>query len=162
MSTTSLLLIVGAVVVVKTLAFIGIVVRRERRQRGALAAATQAVAVAEAAVHQDADPTGWRLQWAEPGVLLFENTSNAEAARDVVLTATLTAGSGVAASVDQAERFVGSGACFTARFADVDPWLDACTLGYTLVWRTPDGERQRETRAAQAVVPVPDLSLWVA
>jgi hypothetical protein len=161
-STASLLLIVGSVVCVKTLAFVGFMARRARRQRGALAAAASAVARAEAAAHQGQDPDGWRLQWAEPGVLLVENTSDVEAARDVGLSATLTAGSGVAASVEQSERFVGSGACFTARFAWVDPWLAVCMLSYTLVWQTSDGERRRETRTAHPVLPVPDLSRWVA
>ena len=159
MNATTLLMILSGVVCLKTLAFVGFSVRRGRRQRAALATAAAAVARARASAPAP-DPTpGWRLQWAEPGVLLVENASATTAARDVELSATLTAGCGVAASLEQAVHFVGTGACFTARFPAVDPWRTACTLSYALVWRTPDGERRREARTGQVVVPVPDLSL---
>ena len=162
MSTATLLLIVGGVVCVKTLAFVGFVVRRGRRQRAALAVAEAAVAAARAVRPDPADLCAWRLQWAEPGVLLVENASETLAARDVQLSATLTPTSGVAATVEHAVRFVATGACFTARFAAVDTWLSACTLSYSMVWRTPDGERRRETRTGHSVVPVPDLGAGLA
>ncbi|GAA3560110.1 hypothetical protein GCM10022197_14480 [Microlunatus spumicola] len=181
MSTATLLLVVGGVVCVKTLAFVTLIVRRGRRQRRELDVAAAALAVAESAVPVPPDPSGWRLQWAEPGVMLVQNTSDEVPAREVRLSATLTASSGAEASVDQAVRFVGTGACFTARFADLERWLTeaaaaaglgrdrepapqrlACTLSYTMAWRTPEGERRRETRVAQGVVPVPDLSPGLA
>ena len=81
MSTVTLLLVVGGVVCLKTVAFVAFLVRRGRRQQSALDAAAQAVRVAQAAeaalVAQPTDPAGWRLQWAEPGVLLVQNTSDA-------------------------------------------------------------------------------------
>jgi hypothetical protein len=183
-TTATLLVIIGSVVCLKTLAFVGFAVRRGRRQRRALDVAAEAVTSAEAAAlllppRAPTDPSGWRLQWAEPGVLLVENTSDDVAARDVELRATLTASSGTAASIEQAVRFVGTGACFTARFAELERWLadaaDAaaaalgrdreaasrrlgCTLSYSMAWLTPDGERRRESRVAQAVVPLPDLA----
>jgi hypothetical protein len=150
------------VVCLKTLAFVGFIVRRGRRQQRALATVNAALATAEAAAPAPGDPSRWRLQWAEPGVLLVENTSGASAARDVELSATLTASSGTAATVEQTVRFVGTGACFTARFASVDPWLAACTLSYSMAWRTPEGERRRECRTGHSVVPVPDLTLEAA
>ena len=160
MSTATLLMIVGSVVCLKTLAFVGLLVRRGRRHRAALATSAEALAAAEAtAAAPGAFEPGWRLQWAEPGVMLVENTSELAAARDVELSATLVASSGAQASVEQAVRFVGTGASFTARFPAVDCWLAMCTLTYSMVWRTPDGERRRETRTAQSVVPVPDLGL---
>ena len=167
MSTATLLMILSGVVCLKTLAFVGYHVRRGRRQRAALARAAAALAAARASVPDRAAApapapeaaSGWRLQWAEPGVLLVENTSDTAAARDVELSATLTPGSGVAATLEHAVSYVGTGACFTARFAAVDSWLTACTLSYSMVWRTPEGERRRETRTGHTVVPVPDLSL---
>ncbi|GAB2571632.1 hypothetical protein [Microlunatus antarcticus] len=167
MSTTTLLMIVGGVVCLKTLAFVGLLVRRGRRQRVALAAAAEAVTAAEALARPPArgegeDPAGWRLLWAEPGVMLVENAGDTGGARDVELRATLTSRSGVVASAAHTVRFVASGACFTVRFAAVDPWLAACTLDYALVWRTPAGERRRETRNVPSVVPVPDLALEAA
>jgi hypothetical protein len=177
-TTTTLLVIVGSVVCLKTLAFVGYAVRRGRRQRAELDAATQALVTARAAVPEPEAPPRWRLQWAEPGVMLVENTSDATPARDVELTATLTASSGAVASVAQAVRFVGTGACFTARFADLERWLAdaatsagaalgrdretasrrlACTLTYSMAWLTPEGERRHESRAAHRVVPVADL-----
>jgi len=180
-TTATLLLVVGGVVCLKTLAFVTLMVRRSRRQRRELDVAAEALASAEAAAPTPADPSGWRLEWAEPGVMLVQNTSDEVPAREVLLSATLTASSGVAATVDQAVRFVGTGACFTARFADLERWLAdaavaaglgrdrepalqrlACTLSYTMAWLTPDGERRRETRVAQGVVPVPDLSPGLA
>lgn len=184
MSTTALLLVVGGVVCVKTLAFVALLLRRGRRQRVRLDAAAEAVLLAQAAepvlVAPPTDPAGWRLQWAEPGVMLVENTSGHVSARDVELSATLTASSGSAATVAQAMRFVGTGACFTARFAELERWLAeaasaaaaalgqdrepalrrlACTLTYSMAWRTPDGERRHESRTALSVVPLPDLLL---
>lgn len=183
MTTTTLLIIIGSAVCLKTLAFVGFAIRRGRRQRRELGVAAQAVATAEAAasaaVPEPVDPSGWRLQWAGPGVMLVENTSDDVAARDVELRATLTASSGTAASIEQAVRFVGTGACFTARFAELERWLadaaDAaaaalgrdreaasrrlgCTLSYSMAWLTPDGERRRESRVAYTVVPLPDLA----
>lgn len=183
MSTATLLMIVGGVVCAKTVGFVAFVRWRGRRQRRVLADVNDALAAAEAAAPAPGDPSGWRLQWAEPGVLLVENTSDASAAREVELTATLTASSGTAATVEQAVRFVGTGACFTARFPDLDRWLTdaangaaaargrdrepalrrlACTLSYSMAWRTPDGERRRECRTGQSVVPVPILTLELA
>ena len=127
MSTATLLIVVGGVVCLKTLAFVALMLRRGRRQRVQLHAAAEAVLAAQAVEPvlgaQPADPAGWRLQWAEPGVMLVENTSGHVSARDVELSATLTASSGTAATVAQAMRFVGTGACFTARFAELERWL---------------------------------------
>lgn len=187
MSTVTLLLVVGGVVCLKTLAFVAFLTRRGWRQQVALDAAAEAVRTAQAAeaalVAQTTDPAGWRLQWAEPGVMLVENTSGHVAARDVELSATLTASSGSAATVAQVMRFVGTGACFTARFAELERWLTeaasgaaaalghdrepalrrlACTLSYTMAWRTPEGERRHESRTALTVLPLPDLLLDVA
>lgn len=162
MTTSTLLLIVGGVVCLKTVAFVGLWSRRGRRQRSALRVGAEALAAAKAVAPVPVDPPGWRLQWAEPGVLLVENINRAEAARDVGLSASLTSGSGTVASVEQAVRFVGTGACFKARFAAVDPWLTASTLSYSMAWRTPEGERRRETRTVRSVVPAPDLAFEAA
>ncbi len=181
MSTTTLLVIVGGVVCLKTLAFLAYVARRGRRQRAELDASAQALAAARAVATapERGSPPRWRLQWAEPGVLLVENTSGATPARDVELTATLTASSGAATSVARAVRFVATGASFTARFDELERWLAdaataaaaalgrdrepasrrlACTLSYSMAWRTPEGERRLQSRTAHPVVPVPDLS----
>lgn len=175
---TTLLVVVGCVVAVKTLAFVGFVVRRDRRQRHELDAAAEAVAAAEER-SLTGDPEGWRLQWSEPGVMLVENTSTSASARGVELAATLTSGSGASATVHESVRFVGTGACFEARFGDLERRLadaaadavalpgtagdDArqaltCTLSYSMGWTTPDGEDRREERTAHPVVPVPDLT----
>ena len=122
-STATLLLVVGGVVCLKTLALVALTVRRGRRQRRALDVPAAALATVEAAAPVPPSPSGWHLQWAEPGVMLVQNTSDEVAAREVQLSATLTASSGAAASVDQAVRFVGTGASFTARFADLERWL---------------------------------------
>lgn len=177
MSTTTLLVVIGFGVLVKTSIFLGVLARRDRRQRRALETvrATAARAVSEAAVPAEPGlaPTGWRLQWAEPGVLLLENADDAEAVRDVELAATLTAACGRTASVSRRVRFVGTGACFEARFGELEPWLEealvgtaegarhrlACTLDYVLVWHGSDGETRQASRTGRAVVPVPDLAL---
>ena len=181
MSTTTLLVVIGFGVLVKTTVFICFAVRRGRRQRVALEAAHAAADDAAAllsAVEAAAGlaPQGWRLQWAEPGVLLVENIDHGEGVRDVKLVATLTSGCGQSATLTRAVRFIGGGACFEARFADLEGSLAAelggapdearrrlaCTLDYAMVWRTGDGETHRENRVGQAVVPVPDLALGLA
>jgi hypothetical protein len=178
MDTATLLVVVGGVVVVKTAVIALLVARRDRaRQRR-----TETVVAAARRV----DPGGWRLQWAEPGVLLVSNSSRGDAAREVELRATLTASSGASASVAELVRFVGTGACFEARFAGLETFLAtvalgnpdggeaagrerderrarlASTLTYSILWSTPEGERRRETRTGQPVLPVPDGVLEAA
>ena len=170
MDTTTLLAVVGGVVVVKTGVIAVLVARRDRGRRRT----TDTVVAAARRV----DPGGWRLQWAEPGVLLVSNTSRGDAAREVELTATLTASSGASDSVAEQVRFVGTGACFELRFAGLEPFLGrlasgrgrplpgherdqlrarlASTLTYSIHWRTPEGERRQEVRNGQPVLPVPD------
>ncbi|SEQ54382.1 hypothetical protein [Microlunatus flavus] len=175
MDATTLLVVVGGVVAVKTTVILGLVARRDRRQRRRVDSAVTAARRVEA--------SGWALQWAEPGVLLVSNASRGSAAREVELTATLTASSGESASVEHAEKFVGTGASFQARFAELERWLadvaahawvDAgresaavrdrlsSTLTYSILWRSPEGERCHETRSAHPVLPVPDLALGPA
>ena len=176
MDTTTLLAVVGGVVVVKTGVIAVLVARRDRTRRRA----TDTVVAAA----RRADPGGWRLQWAEPGVLLVSNTSRGEAARQVELTATLTTSSGASASVAELVRFVGTGACFEARFAGLEGFLGglaagrgrslpghereqlrvrlASTLTYAIHWRTPEGEQRQEVRTEQPVLPVPDGVLEAA
>lgn len=175
MDTTALLVVVGAFVAVKTLVVVVLVVRRDRRQRRRVETAVVAA--------RRVDESAWRLQWAEPGVLLVSNAVHGAAARDVELSATLTATSGVAASVEHSARFVGTGASVELRFADLEPWLNevasegwtvadhssprarerlACTLTHTIRWVSEDGEHHLESRTAQPVLPVPDLALGPA
>ncbi len=144
----TLLVDVGSVVCVKTLAFFGLVVRRDRRQRRALDSATALAAEARTAARRTLDPvrptpSSWRLQRAEPGVILVENVGE-EGAREVRLVADLTAGCGAMAEVDLRERFVGSGACLRARFAELEEWLaeEGGPVGYVRsrrdgTWRGP-------------------------
>ena len=168
MDTTTLLVVVGSFVVLKTTLIALLVARRDRARRRS----TESVVAAARRL----DPSGWRLQWAEPGVLLVSNASRGEAAREVELTATLTTRSGASASVDELVRFVGTGACFQARFGALEQLLTglapmlgtpdrereqareqlASTLTYAIHWRTPEGERRREIRTEQPVLPVPD------
>ena len=167
--TSTLLTVVGGVVVAKTTLIAVLVARRDRARRR-----TTSTVVAAA---RRADPAGWRLQWAEPGVLLVSNASRGDAAREVQLTATLTASSGERASVAELVRFVGTGASFEARFTGLETYLGrlagdgagaarrdreqlrarlASTLSYAIHWRTAEGERRQEIRTAQTVIPVPD------
>lgn len=175
MDTSTLLAAVGGFVVVKTATIAVLVAPRERRHRDRLVTAVAAA--------RRVDPSGWRLQWAEPGVLLVSNGDHGEAVRDVAVEATLVASSGVSASVEHAAGFVGTGASIELRFADLEPWLNeiasagwtteahsspearerlACTLTYTIRWVMPDGEHRYESRTAQPVLPVPELALGPA
>ncbi len=175
MDTSTLLAVVGGVVVTKTTVIAVLVARRERRQRDRLRSAVTAARRDEA--------SGWRLQWAEPGVLLVSNADHGEAVRDVQLSATLTARSEASASVEHSARFVGTGASIELRFPGLAEWLSevasngwtaqahtspecrerlACTLTYTIRWVTDDGEHRYEARAAEPVLPVPDLALGPA
>lgn len=175
MDTSTLLAAVGGFVVVKTATIAVLVARRERRHRDRLVTAVAAA--------RRVDPSGWRLQWAEPGVLLVSNADHGESVHDVGMEATLVAGSGVSASAEHTARFIGTGASVELRFADLAPWLTevasagwtseaysspaareqlACTLTYTIRWVTDDGEHRYESRTAQPVLPVPDLALGPA
>lgn len=172
MDTSTLLLVVGGVVVAKTTALAVLVARRDRRQRRTL----DTVVVAARRV----EPSGWGLQWAEPGVLLVTNASSGAVAREVELSAELTASSGVTDFAEHLARFVGTGASVELRFAGLERWLTdvagsswetaaqasremhdrlACTLTYSIRWRSPEGERRHESRTAQPVLPVPDHAL---
>lgn len=76
---------------------------------------------------------------------------------------------------------MGTGACFEARFAELEPWLAeratgsvagsrhdraavrrqlACTLTCSMSWASPEGRHRQETRTAP-VVPLPDLAIEV-
>lgn len=176
MSTTTLLVVIGIGVLVKTSVFVGILARRERRQRRALAEVRAATA-ADAAEDAAAGPERlvWQLLWSEPGVLLVENLGTDGAAADVGLSATLETPRGSSGTLECRERFVGAGGLFEARFTELEAELseaatamlngeDAradleCRLTWSVRWHADDGRERTVSRAGQRVLPVPDLAL---
>ena len=62
------------------------------------------------------------------------------------------------------QHTVANAAAAAALGQDREPALRrlACTLTYSMAWRTPDGERRHESRTALSVVPLPDLLLDLA
>lgn len=136
MDTTTLLAAVVGFVVVKTATIAVVVARRERRHRDRLVTAVAAA--------RRVDPSGWRLQWAEPGVLLVSNGDHGEAVRDVAVEATLVASSGVSASVEHAAGFVGTGASIELRFAGLEAWLtEVASAGWTTEAYSSPAARER-------------------